>query len=86
MYIMEEWVLVLLGSQHKYLERSVRFVSPDYLSVSCDYGVIYACNLFHVLDKSDNNNNNGTTTTNNNFLRDHKIPGWRLAGDSLSRG
>ena len=83
---MEELVLVLLGSQHKYLKWPVRLVSPDYLSISCDYGVVYVCNLFHVLDKSENNNNSTTTTTNNNFLRDHKIPGWRLAGDSLSHG
>ena len=30
----EEWVLVLLGSQHKCVERPLRPMFPDYLSVS----------------------------------------------------
>ena len=32
----EEWVLVQLGSQHKFEERPVQPVQPVY-SVSCDY-------------------------------------------------
>ena len=37
MPVKEEWVLVQLGSQHKCVERPVRPVFPDFLSVSCDY-------------------------------------------------
>ena len=33
----EEWVLILLRSQHNCVERSVRPVFPDYLSVLCDH-------------------------------------------------
>ena len=38
MHSREEWVLVQLGSQHKRVERPLRSVFPDYLSVSSDYG------------------------------------------------
>ena len=33
----EEWIVVQLGSQNKRIERPVRPVFQDYLSVSCDY-------------------------------------------------
>ena len=36
----EKCVLVYLGSRHKCLQRIVRPVFPDYLSVSCDYNYI----------------------------------------------
>ena len=38
----KEWVLVQLGSQQKCVERPVRPVFTDQLSVSCDYGYM-AC-------------------------------------------
>ena len=34
----EEWVLVQLGSRHKWIERPGWLMFPDYLSVSCGYG------------------------------------------------
>ena len=35
----EEWIVVSLGSQHTCVERPVRSMFPDYLSVSCNYGL-----------------------------------------------
>ena len=51
MHDKREWVLVQLGcqhklgSQHKGVEQPVRSVFPDYLSVSCDYGLNESTNF-----------------------------------------
>ena len=48
----EEWVLVQLGSQHKRVERSVRPVFPDFLSVSCDYAFFSNVATFEITSMS----------------------------------
>ena len=46
----EEWVLVYLGSQYKCVEQPDWPVFPDYLSISCGYGLIkHTCSWYNKL-------------------------------------